>query len=181
LGGIKNSTNSIQLDPNLSITAVDLPAKSSPTVCAYELAHLFQGLKNEGIISGQPLVIISPSASGKNIVGLLELSESETEENKAIAPKILGGWIPVGCNSVMQTSDEVLSQINEYSIPTLAIYGDLDTAGRVSSEKLKEVGGVNVDVVEMNGGHPVYLDDTDKFINFVIMFMKKVTHEEIEK
>ena len=162
-----------RFEPSLSITAVDLAATADGTA----LVDLFNGLVKANLLSGQPVFILSPSASGKSVVDLLEMSmlaTAEEAENEPVVPQILRGWIPVACGKVQSTSNDVLDQINKFRIPILALYGDLDTSGRVTSQKLKEIGMSNVEVIEMQGGHPVYLDDTAKFINFVILFINQI-------
>ena len=165
------------LDPHLSVIAADLPA----TADGKALEGLFRGLVKENIFSGKPVVIVSPSASGKSVLGLLEMSLPATERNEkdAVASQILRGWIPVACGSIQKSSDDILNRINHFQIPVLAIYGNLDKTGKIVSEKLDMIGKSNVEVVEMHGGHPVYLDDTAKFISFVVLFVNHVNNVNI--
>lgn len=156
------------LDPTLSVVAVDLSVKAS----GQELTKLFTGLKNEKILSGKPLTILSPSASGRSVLDLLEAS---TKDTRAVT-QIMKGWIPVACGGVTFASDHVLGQLSTLHIPTLAMYGNLDKTGKQVSEKLKEAGKSYVTVMDLNGGHPVYLDDTSRFINYVSMFIDKKVH-----
>jgi len=151
------------LDPTLSVIAVDLPVRAN----GEELTKLFSGLKKAKKISGEPLAIVSPSASGKSVLDLLDLSTTDTHA----VTQIIRGWIPVACGSITHASDHVLRQVNTLHIPTLAIYGSLDKTGKVVSEKLKDAGKAYVNVMGLNGGHPVYLDDTSRFINYVSMFI----------
>lgn len=152
-----------QADGSLSVTAVDLSVKSTGD----KLIALLNGLKQEGIISGNPLVIVSPSASGKAISTLADRIDGISLK------KHMKGWIPVACSSVLKIREGAISEFVHQEVPVLAIYGDQDAMGKKASQKLKSI--ANAEVLELPGQHPVYLDSPQEFVNFLILFVNQVT------
>ena len=68
--------NNEEDEGNLSILALDLSVKADGA----QLGLAFDALVSNGMLSGKPCTVISPSASGKAIVSLGEMAA--TEDNK---------------------------------------------------------------------------------------------------
>lgn len=145
-------------ESGLTVTALDLPVSAT----GEELESVFDALVREGVLSGKPVVVVTPSASGRALVTLFN--------DKEAVRKVLKGWIPVAPAMVNQTPDEVFDVLTDLSIPVLAIYGDRDSFGEVVTQKLIRV--ANAKGVELEGGHPVYLDSPDEFAREVLMFLE---------
>jgi pimeloyl-ACP methyl ester carboxylesterase len=145
---------------DLTITALDLPVSAT----GEELTNVYDALVNEGVLSGRPVVVVTPSASGKSVVTLAN--------DKEKFQKVVKGWIPVAPPSVGQAADETLGIFNELSIPILAIYGNQDDMGKKVTEKLVRL-VENVKKVELEGRHPVYLDSPEEFVMEVLQFLEE--------
>jgi len=129
-----------QSDKSLSVTSVDFPVVSNGSV----LKTLFDNLAHAKITSGNPLIIVSPSASGRSVVGLLGASK----DDPTYATTVMNGWIPVACGYIDQAPKEDLQQINALKLPVLAIYGNKDPMGKQVSERLTEIdGNKNVEAI----------------------------------
>lgn len=139
---------------------MDLPVSAT----GEELTNVYDALVNEGVLSGRPVVVVTPSASGKSVVTLAN--------DKEKLQKVVKGWIPVAPPSVGQAADETLDIFNELSIPILAIYGNQDDMGKKVTEKLVRL-VENVKKVELEGRHPVYLDSPEEFVMEVLQFLEE--------
>lgn len=144
---------------DLTITALDLPVSATGN----DLEAVYDKLVDNGILSGRPVVVVTPSASGKAVVTLA------SDEQKM--GKILKGWIPVAPPAVDQAGDEMFRAFNKLSIPVLAVYGDQDSMGKKITEKLVKL--TNAKNVELEGRHPVYLDSPEAFVQEVLQFLEK--------
>lgn len=142
---------------DLTITALDLPVSATGD----ELMSVYDALVDKGVLSGRPVVVVTPSASGKAVVTLA------ADEEKL--SKVMKGWIPVAPPAVGHADDEAFEYFNKLSIPVLAIYGDQDSMGKKVTEKLVKL--VNAKGVELEGKHPVYLDSPDEFVQEVLQFL----------
>lgn len=142
---------------DLTITALDLPVSATGD----ELMSVYDALMDKGVLSGRPVVVVTPSASGKAVVTLA------ADEEKL--SKVMKGWIPVAPPAVGHADDEAFEYFNKLSIPVLAIYGDQDSMGKKVTEKLVKL--VNAKGVKLEGKHPVYLDSPDEFVQEVLQFL----------
>lgn len=158
----RNSNN------NVSVTAVDLPVNSD----GKDLNALFTVLVKHNIISGRPLSIVSPSASGKSIVSLAEYAKSNTTPEKDYLTQIVHIWIPVASGSVLKASEETLSMFKKYNIPILAMNGNEDEMGKLVTKRLVQYS--NAEDIEIQGGHPCYFDSPDDFILLLFDFIEKM-------
>jgi len=158
----RNSNN------NVSVTAVDLPVNSD----GKDLNALFTVLVQHNIISGRPLSIVSPSASGKSIVSLAEYAKSNTPPEKDYLTQIVHSWIPVASGSVLKASEETLYMFKKYNIPILAMNGNEDEKGRLVTKRLVQYS--NAEDVEIQGGHPCYFDSPNDFILLLFDFIEKI-------
>lgn len=146
-------------NPTLSVTALDLT--TSALAADYHVA--IQALQNEGLLSGNPLFLVTPSASGKTVVSLVEAAH----KNKKPLQSLLAGWIPVAANNVLDATDEVLLALKE--TPILAVYGNQDKMGNKSTKRLQTL--LSATPVELNGTHPCYIDSPDDFVKVVSDFV----------
>mmetsp|Transcript_27134 Transcript_27134/g.57942 ORF Transcript_27134/g.57942 Transcript_27134/m.57942 type:complete len:330 (+) Transcript_27134:227-1216(+) len=164
----------------LSVTALDLPVPGEGDI----FYDAIQSLASQHVLSGNPVVIVSPSAGGRAIVSLGEMavaasSSSEEEEDEEeqrdqrqtppLLEKTIKAWIPVASGAVLRTTDEVLELFPKVGVEILSINGNLDYAGRRSTERLVDVCGAKG--VELKGTHPVYLDSPEEFVDEVLKFM----------
>jgi pimeloyl-ACP methyl ester carboxylesterase len=150
---------------DLTLTALDLPVSAD----GKELEAVYDALVAKGVLSGRPVVVLTPSASGKAVVSLAQMSvESKSAET---IQKILKGWIPVAPPSVLQSSDEIFSTFTQLKIPVLSIHGDQDAMGKKVTDKLVRL--ISAKWVELEGRHPVYLDSPDEFVQEILQFLEE--------
>lgn len=153
--------NNEEDEGNLSISALDLRVQAD----GKELASAFDALASEKILSGRAATFVSPSASGKAIVGLGEMASGGSAE----LSRIMKGWIPVASGAVLGASESTLTQYKSANIPILAIHGDQDAMGKKVTQKLEETNEANG--VELEGRHPVYLDSPEEFVQEVMQYL----------
>eukprot|EP00549_Striatella_unipunctata_P005537 CAMPEP_0118702048 /NCGR_PEP_ID=MMETSP0800-20121206/17634_1 /TAXON_ID=210618 ORGANISM="Striatella unipunctata, Strain CCMP2910" /NCGR_SAMPLE_ID=MMETSP0800 /ASSEMBLY_ACC=CAM_ASM_000638 /LENGTH=258 /DNA_ID=CAMNT_0006603125 /DNA_START=143 /DNA_END=920 /DNA_ORIENTATION=+ len=127
-----------------------------------DLGKVLSGLESKSILSGKPVALVSPSAGGKAV---LDLAAHKSEAKK----KYIHSWIPVAVGAVHSASTETLEVFKE--IPVLAVYGSRDSGGKKTSMRLEEI--ANAEVVELEGGHPCYLDSPDAFVKTETAFLGK--------
>ncbi len=73
----------------------------------------------------------------------------------------------VGLTKATDEQVKSLASVNGLSI--LAVYGNRDKAGKVVSERLQSL--AKAKIVELDGGHPCYLDSPDAFVRTVLEFL----------
>ena len=144
-----------------SVTALDLSVKADGA----GFINAIEGLVRERVLSGNPVVVVSPSASGKAIVSL---TSSNAEGRLGDLIKV---WIPVAPPAVLSAKDEDLGKFQLAKIPVLAINGNRDVMGGKVTNKLVSVSGAQS--VELEGGHPCYLDSPKKFVEVVLEYLKQ--------
>jgi hypothetical protein len=139
---------------HFSVTALDLFVLSDHEV----LVGLLNALQNEQQILTLPVAaIVTPSASGYGIVDWINQDTQGFVDSVQL-------WVPVACGSVTSLNASKMNLLKNapYEFPVLAIYGNEDTSGKRLSELLGDEMGA--EVVELQGGHPVYLQDPDAFV-----------------
>ena len=146
---------------NLSISALDLTVSAD----GKDLGLAFDALVADKVLSGRAAAFVSPSASGKAMLGLAELSKSGGAELK----RIVKAWIPVATGSVVKAEEATILQYKLDNVPILAIHGDQDAMGKKVTERLKQLNGAKG--VELSGRHPVYLDSPEEFVQEVLQFL----------
>ena len=143
----------------VTVVASDLSVSADSNV----LIAMLDRLERAGMIR-LPLVVVTPSASGRAIVSWLQ-GASPMEE----MAKYVSIWVPVAPYSVLSATESQLKLLLEYNIGVLAINGDGDRSGRQVSERLVDV--ADADSVELEGGHAVYLSSPDEFVETVLGFI----------
>jgi hypothetical protein len=138
----------------LSVSALDLPVSAGHA----QLKSLLVAMEEYALVQ-RPVVLVTPSASGKTITDWLKNGDL-TE-----IPKYVSKWIPVAAVSVASASDSQLSSLRG-SLPTFAIYGSRDSMGKSVSDKLVNLSDAKS--LEIDGGHPAYLDSPQAFIAAVL-------------
>ena len=156
--------NNEEDEGDLSILALDLPV----TADGMELGLAFDSLVSGRVLTGRPVTIITPSASGKSVLSLGEMNSSSGGSNELLT-RIIKAWIPVASFAVLKASESTLVKYKNANIPILSIHGDKDEAGKKVTERLKEVSNANG--VELGGRHPVYLDSPEEFVQEVMQFL----------
>jgi pimeloyl-ACP methyl ester carboxylesterase len=149
--------SSLCTDTRLSVTALDLPVSAGHT----QLKSLLIAMEESALMK-RPVALVTPSASGKTITEWLE--NGDVSE----IPLYVSKWIPVAAGSVAKASDSQLSSLKG-NLPTFAIYGSRDAMGKRVSERLATLSGANV--LEIDGGHPAYLDSPKAFVAAVLMYL----------
>lgn len=148
----------------LSVTALDLSVQADGN----GLKSAFDSLIEKGVLSGNPLVVVTPSASGKTIVSMI--TNSSTSSLLKDTVKV---WMPVASFAVMSVKDDdVFQEFTKSKIPILAMNGDEDAKGKSVTKRLVEFG--NAKGVEMKGGHPCYLDSPVVFVDTILAFLQDV-------
>jgi len=143
---------------NLSVSAMDLPVSAGHQ----ELTELLTAMQDEGLVS-LPVALVTPSASGKTVTDWMKAGENRIDE----LPKYVFRWIPVASGSVATTTDEQVRNLqNLESFSVFAIFGNKDSNGEKTSNILGTLGGAKV--LEIQGGHPCYLDSPDDFVAAIL-------------
>jgi pimeloyl-ACP methyl ester carboxylesterase len=147
--------------PNLVVSAMDLPVSAGHT----ELTSLLQAMQGEQLISStHPIALVTPSASGRTMIDWM--MQGNVEE----IPKFVDKWIPVATVGLSKAMDEQVKSLTTVDgLSILAIYGNRDKAGKVVSERLKSL--AKAKLVELEGGHPCYIDSPDAFVQTVLEFL----------
>ena len=149
-----------QFPYSISITAVDLPVKADHN----QLVSLLEAMQDKGLIS-LPVSIVTPSASGFSIVDWI-MNDDHDVTNKL--PTYIHTWIPVASGSVLRFTNEQLTKIDlleDFNI--FAINGNLDKMGKKVTKKLVKHTSTITKSIELKGGHPVYLDSPNEFVNAI--------------
>ena len=141
-------------EDRLSVSALDLPVSAGHA----QLKSLLIAMEDSALIQ-RPVALVTPSASGKTITDWLE--KGDVNE----IPLYVSKWIPVAAGSVAKASDSQLSTLKE-TLPIFAIYGSRDAMGQQVSERLATLSGATV--LEIDGGHPAYLDSPKAFVTAVL-------------
>jgi len=185
----------------LQVTALDLSVRASADDLRQVLSQVHEQLggtvQAEGGLNqrqdeqiqqptGVYTVLVTPSASGAAVVEWIERQQSNRVTNKGRLSDFVHVWIPVASNSVLDANEQALQHFN--AIPTsqqnndsaivhiLAIYGNRDTRGRTSMTRLHQLVGKSsttstVDLVELPGGHPCYLDSPKQFVQTILDYL----------
>ncbi len=144
----------------VSVSALDLSVRAD----GLGLESAFDALVREGVLSGNPIIVVTPSASGKSIVQLV------SEGNTSVLQKIVSAWMPVASGAVLGVKDDKAFKVfSELNIPILAMNGDKDKMGQKVTKKLVDVAGAKG--VEMEGAHPCYLDSPTFFVDTILSFL----------
>jgi len=146
------------LKQGVTVTALDLHVRSTHDL----LKQTLQGLANNQLVTLPLTGLVTPSASGFAIIDWL--ANGSVDQLK----EYVSSWIPVASPAVMQATDKDLAALA--SFPVLAIYGDRDARGKQVSERLENTAGATK--VELNGGHPCYLDSPDAFVDTVVKYLR---------
>jgi hypothetical protein len=154
----------LQGGQHISVMALDLSVASD----GEGFRDAFHALVQGGVLCGKPVVVVSPSASGKAIVSLAVRAESQQDISDL--KHMIRAWIPVASASVLSVKDDsVLESFSRAAIPILSIHGDQDTMGKKVTAKL--VQKVGAKGMELKGAHAVYLDSPHDFVRAIVNFL----------
>jgi len=148
----------------VSITAWDLSSAAD----GMELVAAFDAMTAQSVISGRPVTMVTPSASGKALVNLAALKYKPNVTRNDLA-RIVKGWIAVAPPAVVHAQDIVLHQFKALGLPTLAINGDRDENGRKATKRLINLNGAKG--LELPGPHAVYLESPTEFVEVIVQFL----------
>jgi hypothetical protein len=123
--------------------ALDLNVQTSADTLLIVLSQLsYRGL----IPAEQPIdAIITPSASGYTIMDGLVHGKADALRRR------IKRWIPVATNGALQYSESDVADAKGW--PILAVYGDQDNAGKLSSRLWKQVANAKVVELTVRLGH----------------------------
>lgn len=142
----------------VSVTPLDLSASAGND----ELRSILDSLEASSDVQvSKPVVLVTPSASGYTIVDWI------TNGNVSSIPEYIEAWVPVAPPSLSIATDQQVQSLGD--LPILAIYGNGDSGGVSVSQRLGDL--VNATVVELEGGHAVYLEQPEQFVNEVLSFL----------
>ena len=145
----------------MHVIALDLSVKSD----GHGFESAFNALVQNGDLSGNPAVIVTPSASGNSIVSMV--AEDQGIESKL--KKYIKAWVPIASFAVLPVNNDSMQIFHELDIPILAIHGDEDIRGKEVTAKL--VNEAKAIGVEIDGGHSCYLDSPTLFETTVLTFL----------
>jgi hypothetical protein len=145
---------------DLSVTALDLSVRATHT----ELQAILTDLEDKGRLRLPVSAIVTPSASGFTMVDWLGAANPDS----SALLNFTKGWVPVASGSVMTAPDQLLTtwRSSMSRLMVLAVHGDQDKGGKISSSRLKQI--MDAKVVELPGRHPCYLDSPDAFVSTVL-------------
>jgi pimeloyl-ACP methyl ester carboxylesterase len=138
----------------LSVSAMDLPVSAGHE----DLQALLTSMEEAGLLT-TPVVVVTPSASGKTITDWIKNGDVTTLKS------FVSLWIPVAAGSVASVSEEQLIGLGN-ALPIFAIYGNRDVMGQQTTERLANLAGA--ETLEIEGGHPCYLDSPDDFVSAIL-------------
>lgn len=142
----------------LSVSAMDLPVSAGHE----ELQALLKSMDEAELLT-TPVVLVTPSASGKTITDWIKNGDLST------LTSLVYLWIPVAAGSVASVSDEQLMGLNGI-LPIYAIHGNRDAMGKQTSDQLATLAAA--ETLEIEGGHPCYLDSPDVFVSALLQKMR---------
>jgi pimeloyl-ACP methyl ester carboxylesterase len=147
--------------PHTNVLALDL----STSADSIRLRSILDTLHNSKIITLPQVTLVTPSASGRTMVDWLLRGQADS------MPDYMTTWVPVAVGRLSSTHIAI-EQIEAMVgfIEVLAIYGDRDTSGGRLSAKLGTLIGATV--VELPGGHPVYLESPNEFVANILEFVR---------
>lgn len=142
--------------PSIAITALDLPVSADHN----DLRKLLGIMRDEDLIEHLPIsALVTPSASGKTISSwITDGSIDEMEVYFSL-------WVPVASFSVATVAPTNLQALQQSQVNVLAVYGNNDIRGKKVMTKLRDHAGAKL--LQLQGGHPVYLDSPDAFVKAV--------------
>jgi pimeloyl-ACP methyl ester carboxylesterase len=144
--------------PQVSVTPLDLSAYAGND----DLRSILDSLEASSDVQvSKPVVLVTPSASGYTIVDWI------TNGDVSLIPEYIETWVPIASGSLSSATDQQVQSLGD--LPVLAIYGNGDSGGVKVSQRLGDLVGATV--VELVGGHSVYLDQPDDFVNEVLSFL----------
>lgn len=146
--------------PHTNVLALDLNTSAN----SIQLRSILDTLHDSDILTLPQVTLVTPSASGRTMVDWLLRGQADS------IPDYMSTWVPVAVGGLSSTyiSNEQI-QAMAGLIDVLAIYGDRDTAGGRLSDKLRNLIGATV--VELSGGHPVYLESPNDFVANILEFI----------
>jgi pimeloyl-ACP methyl ester carboxylesterase len=123
-----------------------------------DLMDTLEALQQDSLLE-ELLILVTPSASGFSMIDWM------INGNVTLLGNYLSTWVPVATGSLpLATDEEVASILGIVSV--LAINGNDDMAGGRYSARLEELAGATV--VELVGGHAVYLQSPDDFVETIL-------------
>uniref|UniRef100_A0A7S2UKV6 AB hydrolase-1 domain-containing protein n=1 Tax=Attheya septentrionalis TaxID=420275 RepID=A0A7S2UKV6_9STRA len=152
---------------HLSVYALDLNTRG---LTGDSFVRTLEAFQEQGLISGNPMTIVTPSASGKALVdmGAAAVIAAAVKNGKEIAlTRFVRVWIPVASGSVLTASGKAIEAFR--NVHVLAIHGAQDEMGRKVTKRLVELAGATP--VEMYGTHPCYLDSPKDFVETILAFL----------
>mmetsp|Transcript_25377 Transcript_25377/g.31273 ORF Transcript_25377/g.31273 Transcript_25377/m.31273 type:complete len:335 (+) Transcript_25377:77-1081(+) len=170
-----NNNNNNKNQKAMSIAALDLSVNAD----GLGFKDAFDALVEENVLSGKPVVVISPSASGKSIVSLGSYyAQTNNDKNKNLIQNLVKVWVPVASPAVLkERNDSSFDAFKSLNIPILAINGDGDAMGGKVTKRLVDV--ANAESLEIHGGHPCYLDSPIDFVDGVLSFLDGLQFDNI--
>ena len=155
--------------PGMSVTALDLSVTANGTA----LLNVFDALVRDKILSGDPIVVVTPSASGKAMLTLAEVYDVKSKARSI--DDMVALWVPVACGGISRVDEEAILAFA--NVPVLAIYGSEDpvTGGQTSDRLVDLVGATKV---ELKGSHPVYLDSPKDFVEVLVDHIVKLAQSK---
>jgi hypothetical protein len=157
---------------SLSVTALDLHVLSNHEV----LQQTLIGLAANNLVTLPVSAIVTPSASGFAMVDWLQQADQQLGGVIAdIQRNNVQAWIPIASPSISLPTDAQLSALASHTptpYPILAIYGSRDGPGQQVSQRLHRLAGAVV--IELEGGHPCYLDSPDAFVETVRNYVRQI-------
>lgn len=133
----------------------------------------FRALKKESVVSGSPLVVVTPAASGWKVLDLAQTIFNEPEDPSAnYLSEVVRAWVPISSDDVMQMSPVELKVLPKRNIKVLAIHGENDSKGKKSNKFLRKAANATTKMIE--GDHACYFDSPQVFVELLVEFLDEV-------
>lgn len=156
-----------------------------PNALGVDLEKAFFALTEEKILSGRPVVLVTPAESGMTALNLGTLasnlgdlsgrnqSEVMTPTDGILLTRMVKAWITVASDEALESSNDALRAFFLARIPVLSIYCSMHVQAKRSTERLESFAGANA--AELEGTSSLcYTNHQKSIAEFILQFLSVV-------
>ena len=157
----------------------------NPNALGVDLEKVFFALTEEKILSGRPVVLVTPAESGMTALNLGTLasnlddltggnqSEFMTSTDGVLLTRMVKAWITVASDKALESSNDALRAFFLARIPVLSIYCSMHVQAKRSTERLVSFAGANA--AELEGTSALcYTNHEKSLAEFILLFLSVV-------
>ena len=149
----------------------------NPNALGVDLEKVFFALTEQKILSGRPVILVTPAESGKTALNLgtlasqLDTSEgNQSEESSVLLTRMVKAWIVIASAEALENSNDALRAFFLVQIPVLSIYCSMHVQAQRSSERLVSLAGASA--AELEGMSALCYNNFGKSISEHILSFK---------